>query len=96
MTTKIITSPVGAKAQITLPKVVREALHLQAQHDLVGFVIQGGRVALTRIEPVPSSDPFNEKEWRQIERLTAQASAAVCDNAADSLQYLKRHLSRRG
>ncbi len=43
---KIITSQVGAKAQITLPKSVREALHLKAQHDLVGFVIAEDRVAL--------------------------------------------------
>ena len=93
---KIITSPVGAKAQVTLPKAVREALHLKAQHDLVGFVIQGGRVALSRIEPVPSSDPFTEAEWKQIERLAAGTPAATCDNAADSLRYLKRHLGRSG
>ena len=96
MTSKIITTPVGAKAQATLPKVVREALHLKAQHDLVGFVIQGDRVALTRIEPVPSSDPFTDEEWKKIERLASQAPAAICENAADSLRYLKRHLSRRG
>ena len=96
MTHKIITSPVGAKAQVTLPKVVREALHLKAQHDLVGFVIQGDRVALTRIEPVPSSDPFTDEAWRKIERLAAQAPAATCENAADSLRYLKRHLGKRG
>ena len=91
----IITSPVGAKAQITLPKSVRQALHLKAQHDLVGFVIQGGRVALTRIEPVPSSDPFADHEWKIIEQLVSRAPAAVCENAADSLRYLKRHLSKR-
>ena len=93
---KIITAPVGAKAQITLPKVVREALHLKARADLIGFVIQGGRVALTRIEPVPSSDPFTETEWRAIERLASQAPAAVCENAAESLSYLKRHVAHRG
>ena len=96
MTTKIITSPVGAKAQVTLPKAVREALHLKAQHDLVGFVVQGDRVALTRIEPVPSSDPFTDEEWKQIERLASQSPAATCENAADSLRYLKRRLGRRG
>ena len=96
MTTKIITSPVGAKAQVTLPKSVREALHLKAQHDLVGFVIQGGRVALTRIEAVPSTDPFTDGEWKKIEQLAAQTPAATCENAADSLSYLKRHLGRRG
>ena len=51
---------------------------------------------MTRIEPVPSSDPFSDEEWRKIERLTAQAPAAICENAADSLRYLKRHLGRRG
>ncbi len=91
---KIITSPIGAKAQITLPKAVREALHLKARNDLVGFVIQGGRVALTRIEPVPSSDPFTEAEWKRIDRLAAQPPAATHDTAADSLRYLKRHLGR--
>ena len=95
MTRKIITSPVGAKAQVTLPKAVREALHLKAQHDLVGFVVQGGRVALTRIEPVPSSDPFSEQEWKQIEKLASQTPAATAENAVDSLRYLKRHLDRR-
>jgi bifunctional DNA-binding transcriptional regulator/antitoxin component of YhaV-PrlF toxin-antitoxin module len=96
MTTKIITSPVGAKAQVTLPKAVREALHLKAQHDLVGFVVQGDRVALTRIEPVPSSDPFTDEEWKQIERLASQAPAATFEHAVDSLRYLKRHLGHRG
>ena len=92
---KIITAPVGAKAQVTLPKAVREVLHLKTRADLIGFVIQGGRVALTRIEPVPSSDPFTEAEWHAIERLASQAPAAVCENAAESLSYLKRHLDRR-
>ena len=96
MTHKIITSPVGAKAQVTLPKSVREALHLKAQHDLVGFIIQGDRVALTRIEPVPSSDPFTEAEWAKIKQLATQSPAATCENATDSLRYLKRHLSKRG
>ena len=95
MQSKIITSPVGAKAQVTLPKAVREALHLKTRADLIGFVIHGGRVALTRIEPVPSSDPFTEAEWRAIDRMVSQTPAAVCENAADSLAYLKRQLGRR-
>ena len=93
--TKIITAPVGAKAQITLPKLVREVLHLTAQQDIVGFVIHGDRVALTRIEPVPSSDPFTESEWAKIEQLAAQPPAASLESATDSLHFLKRHLRRR-
>lgn len=91
---KLITSPVGAKAQVTLPKAVREALHLKPQEDLVGFVVEGGRVALTRIEPVPSHDPFTDHEWAKIERLASQAPAATFENAGESLSYLKRHLKQ--
>ena len=93
---RIITSPVGAKSQITLPKAVREALRLHPRHDLVGFVIHGGRVAITRIEPVPSSDPFTEGEWGVIDRLAAHPPAATLPDAVRSLRYLKRHLRTRG
>lgn len=37
---------------------------------------------------------FTNKEWKQIKRLAAQPPAAVCENAEDSLRYLKRHLDR--
>ena len=53
-------------------------------------------MALTRIEPVLSSDLFTDAEWKQIERLASQAPAATFENAADSLRYLKRHLGHRG
>ena len=92
---KLIMAPVGAKAQITLPKAVREALHLKAQHDVIGFVIYEGRVALTRIEPVPSSDPFTEEEWRAIDRMAAKPPAATLEGAANSLRHLHRHLRTR-
>ena len=91
---RLITSPVGAKAQVTLPKAVREALHLKPQEDLVGFVVEGSRVALTRIEPVPSSDPFTDQEWTKIERLTSQVPVATFENAGESLRYLKHHLKQ--
>lgn len=91
----LITAPLGAKAQLTLPKAVRKALHLQDQRDLVGFMIQNGRVALTRIEPVPSTDPFTKDEWRAMDRLAARPPAAVLPGAVRSLRYLQRHLRAR-
>ncbi|MBI4676880.1 MAG: AbrB/MazE/SpoVT family DNA-binding domain-containing protein [Elusimicrobia bacterium] len=81
-------SPMGAKAQVTLPKAVRQTLGL-SEKDMVGFVVDGKRVALTRIEPVPSSDPFSEEEWRKIERLAGEAPAAAFPDSKASLRYLK-------
>ena len=91
----LVTAPIGAKAQLTLPKAVRQALHLQARGDLIGFVIESGRVALTRIEPVPSSDPFTDEEWRKIDRLAAGPPASTLQDAASSLRHLRRHLRAR-
>jgi len=91
----LITTPVDAHAQLTLPKAVRRALHLRTRRDLVGFVIQQGRVALTRIEPVPSNDPFTDEEWRAIDRLAAHTPTATLPGASRSLHHLRRHLRAR-
>jgi len=88
----IITAPLGAKAQVTLPKSVRQALGLKEKHDLVGFIVEGRRVALTRIEPVTSSDPFTEEEWKKIARLVARPSTAIFESSKDSIRYLKKRL----
>ncbi len=93
---KIITAPVGAKAQITLPKAIREALRLKPQDDLVGFIIYGKRIAITRVEPVPSNDPFTEEEWVQIERFAARPPVVTLHSASASLRFLKQHLHAPG
>ena len=93
--TTVVTATVGTNAQLILPKAVRRALHLRTRRDTIGFVIHGGRVALTRIEPMPSDDPFTEKEWRAIDRLAAQTPAAILPDATRSLRYLRRHLRAR-
>ena len=70
---QIMTASLGAKAQVTLPRLVRQALGLKEKQDLVGFIIDGKRVALTRIEPVPSSDPFTVAEWLKLKEEPATA-----------------------
>lgn len=87
-------SPLGNKAQVTLPKAVREALGGVGKSDLVGFIVEGRRVAVTRIEPVPSSDPFTEEEWARLRKLAAKPPAAVFDDSKSSLRYLRGRLVR--
>lgn len=88
-------SSMGNKAQITLPKAVRQALGVKEKTGLVGFIVRGKRVALTRIEPVPASDPFTEEEWRKIRTLANKAPAAVFAGSKDSVRHLKRRLKLR-
>lgn len=54
----MITSRLSSKAQTTIPQPVRTALH-QREGDEIAFVIEPGRVSLTRVQPdIPIDDPF--------------------------------------
>ena len=60
----MITSLLTSKAQTTIPQPVRAALHLR-QGDEIAYVIEAGRVVLTRARPdAGTDDPFRAfGEW---------------------------------
>ncbi len=60
----MITSKLNSKAQTTIPKAVRNALHLKPG-DEIAYEIEEGRVILMRTETnAPSDDPFATfSEW---------------------------------
>jgi len=87
-------SPVGAKAQVTLPKDVRKALKIKEKNDFVGFIVEGNTVILTRIEPVASVDPYSEEEWSKIRALASKKPARVLHSSTESLGQLDRMLKK--
>ena len=59
----MIISKITSKAQTTIPLAVRTALRLR-EGDQVGYVIENGRVILTRVSDTPDDDPFATfHEW---------------------------------
>jgi antitoxin PrlF len=59
----MITSKLSSKAQTTIPQPVRTALHLR-EGDEIAYVIEGGRVILTKAEATQIDDPFRTfTEW---------------------------------
>jgi len=60
----VITSKLTSKAQTTIPRPIRAALHLQEGDELV-YEIQGQRVVLTKARQVQEGDdPFRTfSEW---------------------------------
>ena len=54
----MIKSTLTSKAQTTIPKPVRAALHVQAGDELVYEIVEGGRVVLTKLAADPGEDPF--------------------------------------
>jgi len=53
----MITSKLTSKAQTTIPQAVRNALGLR-EGDQLAYVIEGGRVVLTKASVSTIDDPF--------------------------------------
>lgn len=66
-------STVGAKFQITLPKKVRQRLGISKPGGLVGFMMDGSRIVLTKAEIAPEGDSFTEEEWSKLVSLARSA-----------------------
>jgi antitoxin PrlF len=59
----MITSKLTSKAQTTVPQPVRTALGLH-EGDEIAYVIEAGRVIITRAAAEPADDPFRTfSEW---------------------------------
>jgi len=66
-------SKVNANGEVRLPKPVRAALHLRRKGALVGFVVVGGQVRLTKATVVPDST-LSEEEVAYLARLSKRAT----------------------
>lgn len=80
-------SSVGAKFQITLPKKVRDALGVSRPGELVGFLVDGSRITLTKAEITPQADSFTEAEWSKLLGL----GKSLARKARRARQFLARH-----
>jgi antitoxin PrlF len=70
----MITSRLTSKAQTTIPQAVRVALHLR-EGDELAYVIEDGRVILTRRAVEAKDDPFAAfGEWSGEEDTRAYAA----------------------
>ena len=63
---KIITAPVGEKAQITLPKPIRELLNIKNSGELVGFIVEGKTVKLTKAIVIPEIQELTDEEAKKL------------------------------
>ena len=60
----MIKSTLTSKAQTTIPKPVRAALHLEAGDEIVYEIVDGERVVLSRAATDSADDPYAAfTEW---------------------------------
>lgn len=82
-------STLGVKAQVTLPKNVRNFLRLKTG-DPVGFIVDGSRVSVCRAVISPSHDPFTQEEWKKITAAFKSRGGKTYDSHEKSMTHLKR------
>jgi|GEM_PF-2163294 len=89
--------PIGAKFQVTIPKEVRMVLGIKSKGDLVGFMVEGNHVNLTKAR-IQAEEVFSDEEWQKILQLSKEPSTKTFKSGRAFLKDLKKHtqkLSRR-
>jgi len=89
--TQLVTAPLSAKGQMTVPKAVRKALNLTATGEMVGFLVDDkAHVAvLTKMELVPAEESFSKTELRKLLKLTKEPGAKSFSSMGALLRDLK-------
>lgn len=89
--TKLVTAPLTSKAQLTLPKRVRDLLGVREKGDRVGFLIDETthRIMITKIDLVPAEEPYTEEEIRKLLRLRKEPGGKTFKSMDDLLRDLK-------
>ncbi len=88
--TYFITAPLSSKAQITLPKRVRQLLGVKEKGDRVGFLIddQRRRIVITKVDLVPAEDSYTDEEIRKLLKLRKEPGGKTFDSAEAFLKHL--------
>jgi len=84
---------VRSRGQITLPREVREALHI-GEGDDVAFVVEAGQVTMRGLKSIPAEQAwFWSDRWQAGERTASEQLAAgegtVFDDGAAFLDSLR-------
>ncbi|MBI2495850.1 MAG: hypothetical protein HYY59_03275 [Candidatus Omnitrophica bacterium] len=84
----IVPAEVKANGDLRLPAPVRQALHLRRHGGLVGFVIEGKRVLLTKATVVPEPT-LSEEELALLTRLSKRGAGRRTFRTTEAaLRYL--------
>ena len=91
--THLITAPLSSKAQLTLPKRIRDLLQVRAKGDRVGFLIdeKTRRITITKVDLVPAEEPYTDEEIRQLLKLRKVPGGKTFKSMDELLKDLKAH-----
>ena len=85
---QVVAATVKANGELRLPNPVKRALHLSRKGDMVGFVIEQGRVVLTKAMVVPQPI-LSDEELAFLARLSKRGTGRRTFRTTETaLRYL--------
>lgn len=87
----LMTATLSSKAQLTLPKRVRELLGLREKGDQVGFLVdeKARRIVMTKVSLVPDEDPYTAEELRRLLKLAKAPAGKTFASAEAFLKHVR-------
>ena len=87
----VMTATLSSKAQLTLPKRVRELLGLREKGDQVGFIVdeKRRRIVLTKVTLVPAEEPYTAEELRKLLKLATARGGTAFASAEAFLKHVR-------
>ena len=89
--TTLMTATLSSKAQLTLPKRIRELLGVRAKGDQVGFVVdeKTRRILMTKVTLVPAEESYTEEELRKLLKLAKAPGKKTFASAEAFLKHIR-------
>ncbi len=86
----LVTASLSSKAQVTLPKRIRELLGVGTKGDQIGFLVDEHtqRIMITRVDLVPSEPLYTQEELRKLFKLAKARGGKTFGSAEAFLKHV--------
>lgn len=85
--THLYTGSMSQNGQVTLPKPIREMLHLK-KNGMVGFKVKGGKAEIVAVNIEECKNPYTKEEWKKIEKLQRTGRGKVFASSKEAIRYI--------
>lgn len=85
----VAVSPVGKNGQTVVPAKIRSMFKIDAEHNLVGFYLEGKHVELAPVSVVRETVGYTDAELDKLDKIKRLKGGKKFKTAAAAKRYLK-------
>jgi bifunctional DNA-binding transcriptional regulator/antitoxin component of YhaV-PrlF toxin-antitoxin module len=84
----VAVSPVGKNGQTVVPATIRRMFKIDAEHNLVGFYLEGKHVELAPVSVVRETVGYSDGELDKLDKIRGSKGGKKFHTAAAAKRYL--------